>query len=123
MSSLIYTGIIAFAALGGPIFAVMSLFAIVAFSFAEIDISAVAVEVYRISTDTWWFVAKIVISSIIMAVAVLSYSLNVPWIESDFWQRVAYLSLTIAIGIFSYAIAILILGVRPHQLIDREVTK
>lgn len=80
-------------------------------------------EVYKISTDTWWFVAKIVISSIIMAVAVLSYSLNVPWIESDFWQRVAYLSLTIAIGIFSYAIAILILGVRPHQLIDREVTK
>lgn len=50
MSSLIYSGILVFAALGGPIFAVMSLFAIVAFSFADIDISAVAVEIYRIAS-------------------------------------------------------------------------
>jgi tripartite ATP-independent transporter DctM subunit len=50
MISLIFIGILIFAVLGGPIFAVMSLFALVAFSFAEIDMSAVAVEIYRLSS-------------------------------------------------------------------------
>jgi len=50
MSSLIYIGIVVFALMGGPIFAVMSLFAMVAFFFAEIDISAVSVEIYRMSS-------------------------------------------------------------------------
>ncbi len=51
MSSIVYLGTFLFALLGGPIFAVMSLFAISAFMFAEIDISAVAVEIYRIASS------------------------------------------------------------------------
>lgn len=47
MSSLIYVGIFLYALIGGPIFAVMSLFALSAFYFADIEISAVAVEIYR----------------------------------------------------------------------------
>lgn len=50
MASTIYIGILLFAVLGGPIFAVMSLFAMVAFTFSDIEISAVAVEIYRISS-------------------------------------------------------------------------
>lgn len=50
MSSLIYLSIVAFAVLGGPIFAVMSLMALAAFTFADIEMSAVAVEIYRISS-------------------------------------------------------------------------
>lgn len=47
MSSLVYLGIFLYALIGGPIFAVMSLFALSAFHFADIDMSAVAVEIYR----------------------------------------------------------------------------
>lgn len=47
MSSAIYLGIFIYALLGGPIFAVMSLFALSAFHFADIEMSAVAVEIYR----------------------------------------------------------------------------
>lgn len=47
MSSLVYLGIFIYALIGGPIFAVMSLFALSAFFFADIEMSAVAVEIYR----------------------------------------------------------------------------
>ena len=49
MDSFIYLGAILFALLGGPIFAVMSIFALAAFHFADVQISAVAVEIYRIA--------------------------------------------------------------------------
>jgi tripartite ATP-independent transporter DctM subunit len=49
MSSLLYLGTFIFAIIGGPIFAVMSLFALIAFSYADIDSSAIAVEIYRIA--------------------------------------------------------------------------
>lgn len=47
MISIVYLGIFLYALIGGPIFAVMSLFALSAFYFAEIEMSAVAVEIYR----------------------------------------------------------------------------
>jgi C4-dicarboxylate transporter, DctM subunit len=50
MEVLLYIGILIFALIGGPIFAVMSLISIVAFSFAEIELSAIAIEIYRISS-------------------------------------------------------------------------
>jgi C4-dicarboxylate transporter DctM subunit len=50
MISLIFIGILIFAILGGPIFAVMSLFALVAFSFADIEMSAVVIEIYRLAS-------------------------------------------------------------------------
>lgn len=47
MSSIVYLGIFIYALIGGPIFAVMSLFALSAFYFADIQMSAVAIEIYR----------------------------------------------------------------------------
>ncbi|MFT4652370.1 MAG: putative peptidoglycan lipid II flippase [Kangiellaceae bacterium] len=80
-------------------------------------------DVYTIQKDTWWFLAKIAFSSLVMVVVVLAYSLDIPWIESAFTQRVEYLCITIGIGLATYGVSILVLGVRPHQLIGKEVKK
>jgi tripartite ATP-independent transporter DctM subunit len=50
MSILAYLGILVSALVGAPIFVVMTLFALVAFTFAEVDTSAIAVEMYRLAS-------------------------------------------------------------------------
>lgn len=50
MSTIIFTTIVVLALFGAPIFAVFSLLALFAFYFAEVDSSAVAVEMIRLST-------------------------------------------------------------------------
>lgn len=50
MQVLIYSGIFLLALLGAPIFAVMSAFAMTAFYFSGIELSAVAVEIYRLAS-------------------------------------------------------------------------
>jgi putative peptidoglycan lipid II flippase len=80
-------------------------------------------EVYRIPKDTWWFLAKITLATVVMVIAVFAYSANLAWVQSSFSQRVEYLCYCIAIGIICYAISILTLGVRPHQLIGKKVKK
>lgn len=50
MSIIAYSSILLFAVLGAPIFAVMSAFALVAFYFSGIELSAVAVEIYRLAS-------------------------------------------------------------------------
>lgn len=47
---LCYLAIILFAILGVPLFVIMSLAALTAFSFTNVDVSAVAVEIYRIAS-------------------------------------------------------------------------
>lgn len=49
MEAALYTLIFIFALLGGPIFAVMSLLAMLSFHLQDIEISAVAVEIYRMA--------------------------------------------------------------------------
>lgn len=49
MSILAYSAIIVLALLGAPIFAIMSALAMVAFYFSGIELSAVAVEIYRLA--------------------------------------------------------------------------
>ncbi len=50
MSVIAYSAIVLFALLGAPIFAVMAALALVAFSFSGIELSAVAVEIYRLAS-------------------------------------------------------------------------
>ena len=50
MSLIAYSSILLLALLGAPIFAVMSAFALVAFFFSGIELSAVAVEIYRLAS-------------------------------------------------------------------------
>jgi len=80
-------------------------------------------DVYKISRETWWFLGKILIGSLVMTVTVQVYSVNLPWEESDFWQRTQYLGLSVVLGLFTYGAAILVLGIRPHQLIGKEDCK
>lgn len=47
---LAFTGILLLALMGTPLFVVMSLFSLAAFYFAEIEVSAVAIEIYRITS-------------------------------------------------------------------------
>jgi tripartite ATP-independent transporter DctM subunit len=49
VSLIIYSAILVFGLLGAPIFAVMAAFAMVAFTFSDIELSAVAVEIYRLA--------------------------------------------------------------------------
>ena len=51
MDILLYSLIGVFALLGGPIFIVMSLLAMLSFHYAEIDLSAMTVEIYRIASS------------------------------------------------------------------------
>jgi len=47
MEVLVYLGILGLAVIGVPIFVIMALFALSAFTFAEIDAAAVVIEIYR----------------------------------------------------------------------------
>ena len=49
MSTIVYSSILGFALFGAPIFAVMSAFALCAFYFSGIELSAVSVEIYRLA--------------------------------------------------------------------------
>jgi TRAP-type mannitol/chloroaromatic compound transport system permease large subunit len=50
MEAFLYIFILGLAILGTPIFVVMILFSAVAFSFADIELSALAIEVYKIAS-------------------------------------------------------------------------
>ena len=80
-------------------------------------------KVYKIGKDTWFFLAKIITATLIMVVMVYWYSAQLSWIDSAFTQRVQYLCFSIAIGIVSYMLAIVVFGIRPAQLIGQYVKK
>lgn len=50
MGGLAYLGIFALAAIGTPLFLIMTILALTAFTFAEVDTSAVAIEIYRLAS-------------------------------------------------------------------------
>lgn len=50
MSLVVYSTILVFALFGAPVFAVMSAFALAAFYFSGIELSAVSVEIYRLAS-------------------------------------------------------------------------
>lgn len=49
MEGFLYLGIFALALIGTPVFIIMSAFALTAFTFADVDAAAVAVEIYRMA--------------------------------------------------------------------------
>jgi putative peptidoglycan lipid II flippase len=84
--------------------------------------------VYRIPKNTWWFLLKILVASLIMTAVVYSLSfywlsLQIDWIDASFTSRARNLAMVIGAGLVSYLLAVLLLGIRPHQLIVREISK
>lgn len=76
--------------------------------------------VYKISTTTWWFLAKVLLASLIMATAIYAYSMQVDWFNLVLQARIAELVVTITIGIGAYACLLLVFGVRPSQLVSKQ---
>lgn len=73
--------------------------------------------VYKISSQTWWFLAKVVIATMLMSVCVVWFSNSNNYLDAEFSQRVGFLVQTIGIGLLSYVAALLLLGVRLRQLL------
>lgn len=77
-------------------------------------------KVYKISRATWFFIFKTIIATLIMVACILWFSRQVPWLELDFSGRVSNLGYTVSIGLASYFVSMLALGIRPHQLLSKE---
>ena len=77
--------------------------------------------VYDLSTKTLFFIGKLMLSAIVMALVVnqLSSDFDV-WLAMGFLQQVQQLSLCIGLGVVSYLVMIIILGIR---LSDFKVIK
>jgi putative peptidoglycan lipid II flippase len=77
-------------------------------------------EVYKIGRDTWYFILKVVIASVVMLACIVLFSMRVPWIELNLSGRISNLAYTVVIGLASYFVSMLALGIRPHQLLSKE---
>ncbi|MDT0595836.1 murein biosynthesis integral membrane protein MurJ [Glaciecola petra] len=78
--------------------------------------------VFKISTSTWWFLARVLVASLIMTSAIYTYSMQVDWFDLVLRARILELIATIAIGVGVYGCLLLLLGVRPNQLVSNQDT-
>lgn len=65
-----------------------------------------------------WFLLRVAIAVAIMSACLLA--LNNPaevWYQQHLWQRVGQLTIIVGAGAISYFSALMVLGVRPHQLL------
>lgn len=76
--------------------------------------------VYHITRSTWIFLAKVLFSTAIMTISIVLLSNHLVWEDSLFFARVLNLCSVVGLGLLSYLICLLILGIRPHQLINKE---
>lgn len=78
-------------------------------------------NVFELSIKTIKFIAKLIISAIVMALVVyqLSSDFNT-WLSMSFFEQVQQLTLCIVVGVFSYLLVVIVLGVR---LSDFQVMK
>lgn len=76
--------------------------------------------VYKISNTTWWFLAKVLVASLFMTSAIYAYSIQADWFNLVLQERILELIITIVIGISVYACLLLLLGVRPSQLVSKQ---
>jgi putative peptidoglycan lipid II flippase len=69
--------------------------------------------VYELSTKTRIFIGKLVISASVMALVVYQLSSDFDvWLSMEFFEQVQQLSLCIILGIISYLVMIILLGIR-----------
>lgn len=76
--------------------------------------------VYKIQKATWIFLAKILFSTAVMTAAIVWLSSHLIWEESTFYVRVLNLCTVIGAGLLSYLVCLLLVGIRPHQLINKD---
>lgn len=65
-----------------------------------------------------WFLVRIGLAVAAMCVCLnLLNQADIAWFEQSLWQRVNRLGILVAAGITSYFASLLLLGIRPHQLL------
>jgi putative peptidoglycan lipid II flippase len=73
--------------------------------------------VYSISKNTWWYLLRISLASLAMAIGIWWYQGQIDWEFSNFQQRALAISCVIGLGLVIYSIACFVFGVRPRHLI------
>jgi putative peptidoglycan lipid II flippase len=74
-------------------------------------------EVFSLTNNAWWFIARIIISAGIMGGVV--HVISPPfaeWLNMDKLEQLMQLVICIALGVISYFISILILGIRMKDI-------
>lgn len=74
------------------------------------------------SPQSGWFVFSLKVFIAIVVMAVCLVSLNVSdhvWYQADLWQRVSRVVVMVTVGAGSYFVTLLLLGIRPKQLVLR----
>ena len=79
--------------------------------------------VYRVSAGWGVFMLKIVFASIVMGTVLHFFSTDLPgWYSRDLWARIYWLLLWVVGGAAMFAMIVLLLGVRPSQLLRPAAT-
>jgi len=74
-------------------------------------------NVFELSKSTWWFFLRIVLSALVMAFVVYSLSPEFPiWLEMSTAMQIQQLLICITLGMLSYFISIVVLGIRMKDL-------
>ena len=76
--------------------------------------------VYKIQKATWLFLIKVLVSTAVMTTAIVWLSSQLVWEESTFYVRVLNLCTVVGVGLVSYLVCLLLVGIRPHQLINKD---
>jgi putative peptidoglycan lipid II flippase len=74
---------------------------------------------YYQSQPGWWvWVMRIVVSCVVMVALIYLINPNSQaWLMFSEWQRMAWTLLLVVVGVLSYGISLLVLGVRPRHLL------
>jgi putative peptidoglycan lipid II flippase len=76
--------------------------------------------VYQISNATYWFIAKVFISTGIMAATLLWLNHDLQWGPLSLVNRITELAILIAAGGIIYALILVLCGIRPRQLLVQK---
>ena len=76
--------------------------------------------VYQISNATYWFIAKVFVSTGIMAATLLWLNHDLQWGPLSLVNRITELAILIAAGGIIYALILVLCGIRPRQLLVQK---
>ncbi|WP_395340920.1 murein biosynthesis integral membrane protein MurJ [Ningiella sp. W23] len=75
--------------------------------------------VYHISKDTWFYLGKVVLATVLMSSVLLWSMPAFDFAESSFATRLKGLATLIALGLLTYSISAFVLGIRPKDFISQ----
>jgi putative peptidoglycan lipid II flippase len=74
-------------------------------------------NVFQLSKKTWWFIARLIFSAIVMALVVYYLSPAFEfWLSLNFIEQVVKLIICITAGMLSYFVCLLLLGIRISDI-------